>query len=248
MGWLRDAVQTLHLARVVRPRGRFLVSTARNREGRYTSKGLEVGLRGRRDLQAAREHLSKRSYRPPAGVPFDPARTLDLGANIGLFSLVLQQRCPEARIVALEPDADSLRLLRANVAANGRERTIEVRPAAAGTEAGQMPFLSGRHHLSRVARPEEREHADTVAVIDVLPLAGEATFVKIDIEGGEWPLLRDPRLAAVRATLAMEWHAFESGGGDARAEAERLLREAGFQVRHEPPESPDTGFLWAWRD
>ena len=38
------------------------------------------------------------------GLRLPPAGTfLDVGANIGLFSLYLRDRCPQARIVAFEP-------------------------------------------------------------------------------------------------------------------------------------------------
>ena len=70
-----------------------------------------------------------------------------------------------------------------------------------------------------------------VEVVDVLPEVVAADFLKIDIEGGEWPILADRRFRDVRArALVMEYHRMGSPGEDAAAEASRLLRDAGFDM------------------
>lgn len=258
--WLRTTVQLLVVAASVRPTLRFLGDAARGRgRGRYVARrtGQAVHLRPRLDLQVAREHVSKASYAPPAPVRAALAAReaeltiADLGANIGLFSLsALAHYGDRTRVIAVEPDAENLELLRRNIADNAYEDAVTVVPAAAGTRAGSLRFVTGRRELSRAARPSEHG-ADTVTVemVDALELVRACDLLKIDIEGGEWPLLRDPRFAELGArAVALEWHARgEDLGDDPGGEAARLLRAAGFETAAEPSGVPHIGFVWAWR-
>ena len=165
-----------------------------------------------------------------------------MGANIGLFSLAaLDTYGPGTRVVAVEPDPHNLALLRRNVAATA----VEIHAAAASTAPGVVRFQSGRDHESRVVRSDcAGPGVIDVHAADFFALAAGCDLIKLDIEGGEWPLLRDARLASLDATaVILEWHGPAGTGED----AERLLRAAGFQVQLDPPFTPLVGALWAWR-
>ena len=172
---------------------------------------------------------------------------LDLGANIGLFALSCVARDPEVHVVAVEPDPANQVLLRRNVEQNDLCGSIDVVAAAAGTSRGHIRFAAGMQELSHTL-PDGAAGGIDVALLDVFELARGYDFVKLDIEGGEWPILRDPRLVALDArVIVMEWHARNAGTDAPRAEAERLLREAGFAVVHEGREVPWAGEIWAFR-
>ena len=113
-----------------------------------------------------------------------------------------------------------------------------------------MRFIAGQFALSRAARPEEVARATTVAMRDAFPLMATADLVKIDIEGGEWPILTDARLGELAArAVALEFHPEGCPAGDARAEAFRLLASAGFSLCDVPTLAPaGYGALWAWRE
>ena len=73
--------------------------------------------------------------------------------------------------------------------------------AAAGAHDGQVRFAAGMgasSHLAGLAGADEA--ADTLAVEcrDVLGMISTADLVKLDIEGGEWEILLDPRFARRR--------------------------------------------------
>lgn len=118
---------------------------------------------------------------------------------------------------------------------------LEIVPACASTTAGTVGFAGGMGAGSRV-----RDDAPSDAAIDALPLLMEADFAKIDVEGSEWPILRDSRLAGVeRLVLVMEYHRrfpFDTGAAD---EARWLLAEAGFEVVDLRPNYWGHGLLWA---
>ena len=79
---------------------------------------------------------------------------------------------------------------------------------------------------------------------DFFSIAAGCDLVKLDVEGSEWPLLRDARLAALDArALILEWH----GGAGAGEDAKRALEAAGFEVQLDELLVPGSGLLWAWR-
>jgi FkbM family methyltransferase len=175
---------------------------------------------------------------------------LDLGASLGLFTLWGNQFFPAAHIVAVEPDLENAALLHRNIDLNRIVEQVEVVVAAAGVIDGTTRIEGGKAQLSRVLEPGELV-ADAVEtqVIDALPIIARSDFVKIDVEGSEWDILRDCPLAETSTRLAlMEWH---KRGRDATSSwllAEELLSTAGFLVRHDPIVSTEFGFLWAWRE
>ena len=254
---LRRLYHAGHTARSVSPRGAFVRDFVRGRTaGTYRSRrtGQLVTFRPRLDLQVAREQLSMEGYAPPAeliaviGDP-RPKRILDLGANIGLFTLSALARDPQATVVAVEPDPDNLELLRKNVAQNGLDGAVQVVAAAAGTGPGRVRFAAGKRELSHVVYGEAKESDGIdVEIVDMFELAQGCDQLKIDIEGGEWPILRDPRFAKLEASLiVMEWHEPNADAASPKLEAERLLREAGYEVQHHGRDVPWAGEIWAYR-
>lgn len=168
----------------------------------------------------------------------DGAVALDIGANLGWYSLLLGRRFPRARIHAFEPEPRNLELLRENVRRNGLGN-VTVHAAAVADRAGTMALYPypeknmGRHSLLPI-------HAATpipvaaVRLDDWLADAGigpaEVDFVKIDVEGYEEPALRGAaRLLAAGPPILAEFAPkyIRRGGLEPRAYLD-LLRGAGY--------------------
>ncbi len=83
----------------------------------------------------------------------------DVGANIGLFTLFVQQHCEHARVYAVEPMPEVFERLRLNATLYGGD--VELLEVALGREAGQASFTYYPHVSvvsGRYADPEaERE-------------------------------------------------------------------------------------------
>jgi FkbM family methyltransferase len=172
-----------------------------------------------------------------------PARVLDLGANIGLFGVFILAELPsEVELTAVEPDQANLAVLRRTATENGGWRILA---AAAATKAGTVPFVSAGGSLSRV---DERA-PDRVDAIDVFELLSDSDLVKMDIEGAEWPILKDARLAATAAAaIVLEYHpATGMTGDEARAAATSSLEAAGFTCQAVLQHEHGAGVLWATR-
>jgi FkbM family methyltransferase len=243
----RRAVRELWRFKWREHRARAIVGAYHTRRG-----GVPYFIRhASRDVGIFSEIFIAGEYDPPPAVSERlaalgrPPRILDLGANIGLFAASCRERWPGASITAVEPDPENLELLRRTAAGGG----IEVVPACAANHEGSVRFVAGEFAESHVASAESSEQ-ETIEVpcVDAFALAQAADLVKIDIEGSEWELLADPRLASLPAqALVMEWHDMRCPQPDPRAAAHAALREAGFDVlcEHRPVES--NGTIWALR-
>ena len=164
---------------------------------------------GTRDVGIFSEIFVAGEYDPPAAVAersagwraaADPRPRGQRGALRGLLSRALA----DAQIVAVEPDPENLQLLERMAS---QEQRIEVIPACAAAHDGTVHFLAGLFAESQVV--DEGHQGETIELpcVDAFRLAESADLIKIDIEGSEWEILADPRLAELGVTaLVMEWH------------------------------------------
>lgn len=244
----------MRAAALVRPSLRFALFELARREATrpyvLRESGLTAYLRHPlNDMWIVDEIYVQRVYEPPAEVQEvvgslgRPPRILDLGGHAGLFALFALGRFPGATVTSLEPNPDNAAVLEASrtTGATGDRWTL-VR-AAAGPHDGTAR-IGGPSFLARLGD----DGAFEVEVRDAFTLLEHADVAKIDIEGGEWPLLTDERLSRspVRAVV-LELHDDGNGGAAYRERARDLLRAAGFTPGPLFDERPDTACVWAWR-
>jgi FkbM family methyltransferase len=177
---------------------------------------------------------------------------LDLGANVGLFAAFVFARQDDAHVTSVEPDHVNLAILRGVRAANPTLdwRVIE---AGAGVAVGEVGFVSGLFADSHVSADGENS-STKVPIIDVFDLGENFDLVKMDIEGSEWAILEDQRLATWPVSgMVLEWHARGCPEPDPHEYVLQLLTRAGFShiVEREAlvPASgkPRVGLVWARR-
>jgi FkbM family methyltransferase len=127
-----------------------------------------------------------------------PMVFMDIGANIGLFSLLAAKNRNIKRILSFEPDPSSLVYLRANLEFN-KSKDIDIFPYAVSENAGPC-FLkvteghSGISTLTEVALDSENYEAVWAVDWEFLNevTSGEiysSFFIKIDVEGHEKSVL-----------------------------------------------------------
>jgi FkbM family methyltransferase len=204
-----------------------------------------------RDVGIFSEIFIAGEYDPPAAVIERiaalgrPPRIVDLGANVGLFAASCRERWRGASVIAVEPDPDNLELLRRT--AQGTDE-IEVIEACASNYAGSVRFVAGEFAESHVASDQSTLDTIEVPCVDAFDVARAADIVKIDIEGSEWEILADMRLASLPAqAVVMEWHDKRCPHEDPSAAARAALRDGGFEVLCENRPVPTNGTVWALR-
>ena len=254
-GWspVRHAGSAARLSTYVRERARFAAADVLGLPGyrryRLADGGRTVLLRhGTIDMWTFVEVFIRRVYEPPPAVAARLARSerplvLDLGANIGMFGLDILTRHPSARVTAYEPDAHNAAVHRRVVELNGdggRWRLVE---AAAGARDGRVRFTAGRETAGHVV---EDDTGVEVPMADVLGEIAEADLVKMDIEGGEWDILTDPRIGRAKA-LVLEYHPQGCPREDAAGLAHELLAGHGFDIAPVFHDEAGIGMLWATR-
>jgi len=132
-------------------------------------------------------------------------KVLDLGANIGLHSIVLSRIGFEVR--SFEPDPTHFAKLRSNLELNG-VRT-ELYQAAVSFEAGRQEFVrvlgntTGSHLTGAKDSPYGDLERFSVDVEDISRHLPWADFAKIDIEGHEAALITNLNPAAFLSTDVM---------------------------------------------
>jgi FkbM family methyltransferase len=223
--------------------------TGRRTVHRYRPRGgaIDVFLRhNTSDGNILQEFAMHRLYDEPAPVASQLAkvvrpRFVDLGAHVGLFGAHILSRYPNGSVTSIEADPDNAALLRKTAAASGRP--WQVIEAAAATRNGRVSFAAGRYAESRID-PQGSE----VAAVDAFEVLEDCDLAKIDIEGGEWALLADPRFAHLHCAIILEWHPHDSPAPDSEAAARDALESAGFVVSRVAGAPPGVGMLWSWRD
>jgi len=130
---------------------------------------------------------------------------IDVGANIGMYSVLMAKSLPGRRVLAIEPTPGALNNLRKNLALNAVADRVQVYAGAASDRAGSadIKVVAGREEYSSLG---ELSHPSIVgaafesiqvpmASIDMLVRdAGLSPgFIKIDVEGMEHVVLRGAR-------------------------------------------------------
>jgi FkbM family methyltransferase len=231
---------------------RLLVNEYVRRRGRvntYVIKdtGVPVVMQHGRDLEPLFELFERGEYEPPPELADRLSsgrvrRILDIGANVGMFSAWATGRWPDAEITSFEPAPENLTVLREW--ARGQERVTLVE-AAAYTRRGTLRFQDGLGAGSRLTLDDT---GVDVQAVDAFEHLEACDFVKMDIEGGEWSILGDPRLSDLHdLVLVMEYHRVNAPSLPAQDAARSLLESAGFAVGHTTHNHWGHGTLWAWK-
>jgi FkbM family methyltransferase len=157
------------------------------------------------------------------------ALIIDCGANIGLSVIYFKSVCPAATILAFEPDPSLCDLLTKNI--QGRDLNgVEVRNNAVWIDDARLRFDADGALGGKISYDHSAGRQIEVQAIRLRDfLDRRIDFLKIDVEGAEYAVLKDcrDRLTKVE-NLFVEYHV-------ASSEEQRLdeiltwLSDAGFR-------------------
>lgn len=167
---------------------------------------------------------------------------VDIGGNIGAFSLAFLEAYPNARGISVEPGSLAFQFLNSNLAANGASSAIEtIQAAVVGNQATKtLRFFEKPTATGGSTAVAECTHAEeepgrwvdvpTVSIADVLSRAGRPiTLVKMDIEGGEYEIILNAPAAVWKNVkrIVAEYHPVS---GHSYTELVEALGRAGFAL------------------
>ena len=170
---------------------------------------------------------------------------IDVGANIGLFTLIAAQRVgKEGHVYAFEPTPTSYERLMANVRLN-RFSNVTAYQIALSDTSGQVEMavsLDGYDGRNSIATPTGGEQFSTELVrtttldqfVQEQNLTGNLTMVKIDVEGWETHVLAGGKksLSASEAPVLQVEFAEEAreSAGSSSMELYRSLTRLGYRL------------------
>lgn len=116
---------------------------------------------------------------------------IDIGANIGLYSISVAKIFPKCEILAFEPDRRNFCQFHANLFLNGLEDRVRVEPYAISASSGQACFT--RHEAENRGRSRVESGGgfvvETRRLDDLLEISGGCVAIKIDVEGHEYDVI-----------------------------------------------------------
>lgn len=151
---------------------------------RTASLAHPVRLRARTsDLMVYEEVIVNNQY--GCDLPQDPKVIVDVGANIGLASAYFATRYPDARVLAIEPEAENFRLLRQNLRAYKNVQPIRAALWSNNTRVELKDIGKGSWAFQVEEGPTGTIPAITLSTLLAESAISYVDAMKIDIEGAE---------------------------------------------------------------
>ena len=186
-------------------------------------------------------------------VPVECQNIVDAGANIGIFAIFAASRCPNARIFSLEPFPSTFRALSANVDRNNLQLRVRALPVGLGATGGTSAMLDESDSTAiKIVDAALVSHGsiELVSVVTLMDFMAEQKlaeidFLKVDIEGSEWPvvLLSPPELWQKIRHLQLEYHSVNAAAGYHPQMLLDFLQLAGHSVIEHTEDAFNTGVI-----
>lgn len=159
---------------------------------------------------------------------------IDCGANIGLSVLYFARYYPHAKIIAYEPDEQNIAILKKNIEENfPHNENIELRQNAVWIEDTDISFFANGTESSSIVTDLGNAKSVTVKAVRLKSVLQQFTavdFLKIDIEGAEYEVVKDSASELSRVNnMFLEYH----GTADETYKLRELMdivTEAGFCI------------------
>lgn len=239
--------------------------------------GLKFDIRpDTSDIKAIREVVEKRGYGRYGFVPAEGEHWIDLGGNIGAFSVWAASKHPSIQVHCYEPDETMCDMIEHNVKINKLSKQVQVFHSAVVADARKTVTMHTnsargnvwRNSIERSWRGGEDIEVPAFNIKKVLAAVPDGSYVKMDVEGTEMPLLENMymsspamlRLAKRKVQgIVFEWSfdvdpliARFRNVVDAIGEVYGTVNNA--RIKDDAPENwpaewfPAARLVWAWND
>lgn len=163
---------------------------------------------------------------------------LDIGANVGFFSIAARSRYPQAKIHAYEPNQRVLPFLKSNV----EPLAVNIFPEAVGAEAGTVSICDDGDSNQATTVANDGGSIRQVSLQRAIErLGGVVDLLKMDCEGAEWDLFKAEEPWRHIRYIRMEYHLVH---GHTIQDVQSALSRIGFRAIHWQRDA-GFGILWA---
>lgn len=135
---------------------------------------------------------------------------IDGGGDVGLFTLFVKQKYPDAKITVFEPDDEAFKLLKNNIALNGL-KDVNVVHAGLYKHSGKISIGTDSSDEKSIFSEKKTSVIDVVKLSDYINSGID--FLKLNIEGAELDVITEiqGKLPLVNE-LVVEYHGFTEVG------------------------------------
>ena len=174
-------------------------------------------------------------------LPQSLLKIIDIGANVGLFSIAARNRFPQAVIHAYEANPNLEKYLKNQSQIASFEYFMEAIGAEDGKVVLDIREVSGKTR-STVSTNGDIPMISFKSAID--RIGGQVDLAKIDCEGAEWLLFEDQEIWQFVQNLSLEYHLWS---GHTHAETRQVIENLGFQINKQIPIDKWYGLILASR-
>nr|AQS28773.1 hypothetical protein [uncultured archaeon] len=146
---------------------------------------------------------------------------VDIGANIGMFSLLAAKSAVKGRVYSFEPFSENFNLLMENIKLNNLENIVPIKGAVAQRNGTRKLYLVKGKNFGGNSFEKKHWQADTSKTIKVETVTldkfirsykiEKIDFLKVDCEGAEYEILMNcskDTLSKIRK-ISLEFHDFD---------------------------------------
>lgn len=169
-----------------------------------------------------------------------PATIVDIGANIGLFSLLAWHTFPAARIFSYEPNHRIFSYTQSNL----KGTSVVAIESGVSHEDGRCVMIDDSDSRLAVSASDPAGDCELRSLRRVVEEAGgKIDLLKVDCEGAEWSIFKDSEALRCAEKIRMEYHLI---GDHSIEDLTSVVRSTGFSIRHLLPLG-DYGIVWLQR-
>ncbi len=203
-----------------------------------------------KDFQVVNDIYMNKMYHRYLSILKRPSVAIDIGANIGTFSILAAKQHPAVKVYAFEPFAENVTMLKKNVALNKLEEQVAVFQSGIANKKGKRELSidaenTGAHSLYGKGKKVSIAVTTLTEVFKKQKIQA-CDFLKIDCEGAEFEILYSAErvLRKVR-TITCEFHEYFNTGNV--EELVKFLEKQGFVVSLVREGRSPLGILYAHR-
>lgn len=230
----------------------FLQNYIAGKNGECTYRfrgGLKFHTKGAFDAATLAVVFFKKDY----GAVADGMTIVDIGANIGAFSIYAASQAENVRIYAYEPMPENFEVCRQNIDINDLGSTVKAFRAGVAERAGpRRLYLSGSPFHTLIQKddtgPSCEINCTTLEDIFVDNQLEYIDLLKIDCEGAEYEILYnlpDAYFNKIKS-IRMEYHN-KAKPKENIDELRKFLVEKGYIVTSFRRDSSSSGIIWLTR-
>jgi FkbM family methyltransferase len=191
----------------------------------------------------------EKMYSPKGFEVKDNDVVLDIGANIGIFSVFAATRAKNTKILSFEPFPGNVKWLKHNVEANKLKNIKIFDKAVAGENRKKTLYVSQAwvsNSLEKTDNKTNEIEIDCVTLENALQDIEVCNLMKIDCEGGEYEIFyssSDKTLSKIQK-IAGEYHNLDSNKMNFNS-LSKFLSEKGFEITSSVDFGDGTGSFYA---